>query len=94
MLEKIKFRCGIVPEITVYDNDIQLYTDDCKKEMIASGVPATLTESDDERILTAITCYVRAYIGSDRSDTEKYLDMYHKKVFRLSLEGIECGINQ
>lgn len=34
-----------------------------------------------------LTLYVKAYIGNDRTDTEKYLDLYQKKVFRLTLEG-------
>ena len=36
--------------------------------------------------VTAATLYVKAYIGDDRTDTEKYLDLYRKKVFRLTME--------
>lgn len=91
MLELIKKRCGI--SVSVYDEEIKAYIADCREEMIASGVPETLfpedTSSPDNQVLTAVTLYVKAYLGNDRSDTEKYLDLYRKKVFRLTLEGDE-----
>lgn len=42
-------------------------------------------DGTDERVLTAVSCYVMAYLGTDRSDTNRYLDLYRKKVFRLTL---------
>lgn len=90
MLDKIKKRCGIAVRITTHDDEVKDYIADCVQDMIASGVPAQIAlAEDDERVLTAITCYVKAYIGDDRSDTEKYLSLYQKKVFRLALEGDE-----
>lgn len=87
MLMIIKQRCGIAQSVAVYDEDIQLYIDDCKKDMKASGVPENVIDGDQrEDIITAITLYVKAYLGNDRTDTEKYLDLYRKKVFRLTLE--------
>lgn len=88
MLEKVKARCGIAEEITVYDEQIQEYIADALADMAASGVPEELLENEeDPQIMTAVSCYVRAYLGDDRTDTEKYLDLYRKKVFRLTLEG-------
>ena len=88
MLEKVKARCGIAEEITVYDEQIQEYIADALADMAASGVPEELLENeDDPQIMTAVSCYVKAYLGDDRTDTEKYLDLYRKKVFRLTLEG-------
>lgn len=91
MIELIKKRCGIA--VDVYDDDIQNYIDDCAEDMIASGVPPDFIGRENPQALTAITLYVKAYLGNDRSDTEKYLDLYRKKVFRLTLEGddLECG---
>lgn len=87
MLEKIKERCGIAQSVTVYDNDILAYIEDCRADMIASGVSKKLTKSEKNAgVLTAVTLYVKAYLGDDRTDTEKYLKLYWNKVFRLSLE--------
>lgn len=90
MLETIKFRCGIGAQVKTYDDDIKIYIEDCRMDMIASGVPEHIVETKEaeerEDVLTAITLYVKAYIGNDRTDTEKYLDLYRKKIFRLTLE--------
>lgn len=88
MLEKVKARCGIAEEITVYDEQLQEYIADALADMAASGVPEELLENEeDPQVMTAVSCYVKAYLGDDRADTEKYLDLYRKKVFRLTLEG-------
>lgn len=88
MLELIKRRCGIAESITVYDEDILVYIKDCMEDMVSSGVPKHIAESEEhEGTLTAITLYVKAYLGNDRTDTEKYLELYRRKVFRLTLEG-------
>lgn len=87
MLECIKERCGIAPSVKVYDSDIETYIEDCRADMAASGVPKEIAESDTHAgALTAVTLYVKAYIGNDRTDTEKYLELYRNRVFRLSLE--------
>lgn len=85
MLEKIKKRCGI--SVGVYDAEIGDYIDDCTEEMIASGVPPDMIKAENPQVLTAVTLYVKAHIGNDRSDTGRYMDLYRKKVFRLTLEG-------
>ena len=72
MLELIKRRCGIAESITVYDEDILVYIKDCMGDMVSSGVPKHIAESEEqEGVLTAITLYVKAYLGNDRTDTEK-----------------------
>lgn len=88
MLGIVKSRCGIVESVTVYDVDIDLYIKDCLADLSASGVPKRLIESaaECEGIITAVSLYVKAYLGNDRADTEKYLKLYRDKVFRLSLE--------
>ena len=91
MLEIIKKRCGIASAIQVYDEDINLYIEDCKADLISSGVPSALIEEPTPGVITAVTLYVKAYLGDDRTDTEKYLDLYRKKVFRLTLEEAEVA---
>lgn len=96
MLDEIKRSCGIAREIKVYDDEIEEYIEDALEDMKASGVPPNLLEDTggiNQQVLTAVKLYVKAYLGDDRSDTEKYLDLYRKKVFRLTLEGDEeeCG---
>ena len=88
MLEIVKNRCGIAGSVIVYDADIELYIKDCLADMAASGVPERLLVNTDdyEGVVTAVSLYVKAYLGNDRTDTEKYLQLYRKKVFRLSLE--------
>ncbi len=85
MLDKIKSRCGIASQITVYDAEIKDYISDALDDMRASGVCENVIEGQTPGVLTAVTMYVKAYIGDDRSDTERYLDLYRKKVSRLTL---------
>ncbi len=94
MLAEIKSRCGIAPSITAYDKEIHVYIKDCLEDMKASGVPEKLCsiECTNPQVLTAVTLYVKAYWGNDRTDTEKYLDLYRKKVFRLTLEEGETDV--
>lgn len=91
MLEEIKQRCGIPASVKVYDSEYQSLIEDCIEEMKTAGVPASLLSSVDvnPRVLTCVCLYVKAYRGDDRSDTEKYLEMFHKKVFKLSLEPVQ-----
>lgn len=90
ILEQVKSRCGIPASVTAYDAEYTGLIEDAKEEMRTAGVPASLLASDivNARVLTCITLYIKAMRGDDRSDTEKYMDMYHKKVFKLSLEPV------
>lgn len=87
MLERIKQRCGIAYSVTSYDIEIEDYINECIEDLISSGVPENIAKSDDPAVITAITLYVKALIGDDRTDTQKYLELYRRKVFRLTLEG-------
>ena len=73
----------------MYNDDISDYIADALEDMKTSGVPPDIIskDTDDSRDLTAVTLYVKAYLGNDRSDTRMYLDLYRKKVFRMTLEG-------
>lgn len=87
MFDLVKKRCGVADAVNTYDDDITSYIEDCKEEMLAAGVPQTMIDAKNDQVVTAVTLYVKAYIGDDRQETEKYLDLYRKKVFRLTLEG-------
>ena len=91
MLDQVKTRCGIPTSITTYDSEYQDLINDCIEEMRTAGVSAnsSFDTSVNPRVLTCIVLYVKSYRGDDRSDTEKYLEMYHKKVFKLSLEPVQ-----
>lgn len=90
MLERIKTACGIASPITVYDEEIQGYMDDCLDDMRMAGVN-TLIDDMNPGVITAVTYYVKANLGNDRSDTEKYMKMYHDKVFRLAIREPEVA---
>lgn len=83
MLNKIKKSCGIAQMVTVYDEEIQDLIQSAKADLMAGGVIKEVITSDIEQLLNAITCYVKAYRGNDRSDTEKYLKMYGDLRFYL-----------
>lgn len=92
MLDQVKTRCGIPTSITTYDSEYQDLINDCIEEMRTAGVSASLLSFDtsvNPRVLTCIVLYIKAFRGDDRSDTEKYMDMYRKKVFKLSLEPVQ-----
>lgn len=55
MLDLIKRRCGIASNITVYDEDIVVYIEDCVEDLISSGVPESIAKSEEHQgVLTAI----------------------------------------
>ena len=82
----IKQRIGIASSVTVYDYDIDLYVRDCIMDMRDSGVSEETLAREDPRVVTAVTLYVKAHIGNDRSDTSRYLSLYRQKVSRLILD--------
>lgn len=90
MLETVKLRCGIPVSITAYDDEYTELIEDAKEEMKTAGVPDSLLSdiNVNHRVLTCIVLYVKAMRGDDRSDTDKYLEMFHRKVFKLSLEPV------
>ena len=53
MLQLIKTRCGIAELITIYDEDILSYMADAKADMMDSGVPESIVESEIPAVVTA-----------------------------------------
>ena len=49
-------------------------------------MPQKTVDCQDDRVVTAATLYVKANLGNDRADTEKYMELYRQKVFRLTLD--------
>lgn len=86
MLQLIKTRCGIAELITIYDEDILSYMADAKADMMDSGVPESIVESEIPAVVTAVTLYVKANMEEDRADAERYMELYRSKVFRLALK--------
>lgn len=94
MFYLVKKRLGIADNVSVYDDDIKSYLEDCEQDMLDSGVPKKTIDYQDDRVVTAATLYVKANLGNDRADTEKYMELYRRKVFRLTLDPEEdetCG---
>lgn len=86
MLKLIKIRCGIAELITIYDADILSYIEDAKADMMDSGVPESIVDSEIPAVVTAVTLYVKANMEEDRADAERYMELYRSKVFRLTLK--------
>ena len=94
MFYLVKKRLGIADNVSVYDDDIKSYLADCEQDMLDSGVLKKTVDYQDDRVVTAATLYVKANLGNDRADTEKYMELYRQKVFRLTLDPEEdetCG---
>ena len=84
LLKTIKKRCGISENVTVYDDEINSLSEAAKMDMKISGVPDGIMEKNGA--VTAISCYVRAYLGQDRENSELYIKLYRDAVFRLTLQ--------
>ncbi len=89
MLTKIKKRCGIAESITVFDDEIKDLMSSAKADLMSAGVLKEVLQSENKEYLNALTCYVKAYRGNDRTDTEKYLKMYRDLRFYLEFLTIE-----
>ena len=84
----VKTRAGYEAEITVFDGEIMELMSSAVMDMLTAGVPAGIFTDDpiDARIITAIVSYVQAFIGQDRSDTNRYLKLYRDILHKLMLE--------
>lgn len=85
----IKTRAGYSEAVTAFDNEIRDNMEAAVTKMLAAGVPESMFVDEDpidKRIIIAITHYVNAYCGMDRSDTPKYERMFSAAVKNLQLE--------
>ena len=86
---KIKTRAGYSEALTAFDEEIRDAIEAAVTKMLAAGVPEDLfvaKDPIDKRIIIAITSYVNAYCGQDRTDTNKYLKLFSDGVKNLQLE--------
>ena len=91
LLAQIKSRCGIPENVTVYDNnELMPLIEDALEDMKTAGVPAWILADKgietNPRVLTAVTMYVQAMRGQDRTDTAIYMRYYRNKIRKLILE--------
>lgn len=86
--DRIKERVGYAESVTAFNQEITDLAEAAVTDMLTGGVPEAMfvNEGVDKRILNTISLYVNAYIEHDRADTQKYLDLFHKNVLKLSLE--------
>ena len=87
MLEEIKARCYITTAI--YDKEIESLINSCIIDCINTGIKEELFEVSNEKyndlVLNCVTAYVKAHRGNDRTDTDKYLQMYLSMRDKMSL---------
>ena len=86
---KIKTRAGYSEALTAFDEEIRDAIEAAVTKMLAAGVPEDLFVTEDpidKRIIIAITCYVNAHCGQDRTDTSKYLKLFSDNVRNLQTE--------
>ena len=91
LFQSVKKRCGIPEQVTVYDeSEIKPLIQDCLEDMLTAGVPAWIMEDNDTetnpRVLTCITLYVQGMRGQDRTETNRYISLYRRKLHKLMLE--------
>ena len=85
-----KFKCDgldlVISEFSSFAQ--QTFVKDALEDMRNSGVPDSICDqnTDDKRVITAVTLYVKANLGDDPDNYESYLRRYKAKVFRLTME--------
>lgn len=82
MLEEVKNACRI--KSSAFDSDIAIYMDAAVKELKLAGVKQEVIDQKGNLLKNAVICYVKAYIGTDRDDTEKYLRMFEGLKLKLT----------
>lgn len=70
MFDKVKLALRISHNLL--DGEIADVITSARNEMIRAGVDATIAQSDEELIQTAIKTYALAYYSSDVKDSERY----------------------
>lgn len=86
--DRIKERVGYAESVTAFNQEITDLAEAAVADMLTGGVPEAMfvNEGVDKRILNTISLYVNAYIEHDRTDTQRYIDLFHRNVLKLSLE--------
>ena len=89
---KVKKFMGIHQSITVYDDELDHWIEECESTLInTAGIPSALIEDDqgvmDKRAFTCILWYVKANFGNDRTGLRcSSRAMYQHKLRELQTE--------
>ena len=65
-----------------FDDEIQLYIDDCIKSMNKLGVVAAVDDTDDSQIMSAVIAYVKWHFGSN-DEKDEWKAIYDEKLGEL-----------
>lgn len=85
MLETIKKRCRL--STSAFDTEIMSLVEAAKTDLKIAGVKQEVLDNQGELLTNAISCFVKAYMGTDRSDSTRYLRMY--ETLKMSLVYLE-----
>lgn len=83
MLELIKTALRVTTD--AFDDEIQVYIDDCIKSMNKLGVVAATADTNDPQIMTAVMAYCKWKFGhSDEKDAWQHI--YEEKLAELKMQ--------
>lgn len=69
-----------------FDDQIALLIEAARAKMVRGGVPEEKAQDDgDALVIVCITCFVKAMIGNDNPDAEKYMASFDSMVSLLKM---------
>ena len=69
-----------------FDDQIELLIAAARAKMVRGGVPKSKANDDDDAlVVVCIICYVKAMIGNDNPDAERYLESFEAIVSQLKM---------
>ena len=69
-----------------FDDQIALLIEAARATMVRGGVPEEKAQDDgDALVIVCITCFVKAMIGNDNPDAEKYMASFDSMVSLLKM---------
>lgn len=83
MLELVKLALRITTD--AFDDEIQLYIDDCILSMNKLGVTASEAATDDPQITTAVIAYCKWKFG-ENSEKESWKRIYDEKLAEMQMQ--------
>ena len=83
MLDMVKLALRVTS--TAFDDEIQLYIDDCIKSMHDLGVVAATSDTTDPQIMSAVIAYVKWKFGSN-DEKDAWKGIYEAKLSELKTQ--------
>lgn len=83
MLDLIKLALRVTTN--AFDDEIQLYIDDCIKSMHDLGVVAATSDSEDPQIFSAVMAYCKWKFGNN-NDKDAWRAIYEAKLAELKMQ--------